>query len=118
MFETDENTNINNNSEIQNDKNCPILNLLNKQNNERKKKLLYNELEHERRPSRHRGSSEISSSKGDSSNDSKKLKHGRNTINLVLSNIINSDSDSEESKSEKEIKEKEKEKEMVFLVRI
>ena len=111
MFETDENTNINNNSEIQNDKNCPILNLLNKQNNERKKKLLYNELEHERRPSRHRGSSEISSSKGDSSNDSKKLKHGRNTSNLVLSNIINSDSDSEESKSEKEIKEKEKEKE-------
>ena len=118
MFDTDATTNNINNSDIQNqinDKNCPIMNLLNRKNNERKKKLLNNELEIERRHSRVGGSSEMSSSKYDSSEEARKIKKNENTNantntnKLLFSDIL--DSNTEESKTDKEKNEKKNEEE-------
>ena len=86
MIETDENTGINNNVENQNNNknSCPVLSTL-KQNTERKKKLLHNELENDRRVSKTgEGSSEMSSSKGDSLNDSLTMKDDKKKNQLVL----------------------------------
>ena len=111
MFETDDTNNNINNSEIKNDKDCPILNLLNKQNNERKKKLLNNELENEKKLSKFKDeSSDIISNKSDSSEQLKKENYNKNGRKLVLVDIISSASN--ESESEKPKKEIIKEKEV------
>ena len=107
MFETDDNTNTNNintNSDTQNDKNCPILNLLNRQNNERKKKFLNNdENENPKRASKI-GSSDISSQSDNSSEEAKKISEEvkeNNERKLVLYDIIESDSEKAENIIEK-----------------
>ena len=72
LFDTSDNTNNVSSETKNNEQNCPILNLLNRQNNERKKKILYSK-ENELRNSKVRGgSSEMSSSKNDSSTEAKK----------------------------------------------
>ena len=100
MFDTDEATNNINNSEIQNqnnEKNCPIINLLNRKNNERKKKLLNNELEIDRRNSKIRGSSDMSSSKYDSSEEARKINKDENNNKLLI--LDNLESNYKESKN-------------------
>ena len=116
MFDTDVNTNnLNNNSisDIQNnEKNCPILNLLNKQNIERKKKLMNSEIEKEKRDSKF-GSSGLSSNNSyDSSEEAKKIANESKDKELFLSdNISNSnDKDDDKDKKNEQIKENKKKK--------